>query len=72
VKLLCPVLSLPTPRGAPHPHLSDKEYVELARHGMSDYVENKPAHKMLLVGCDESGTSTIFKQVHTHFTALNF
>ncbi|KAJ4781164.1 Guanine nucleotide-binding protein subunit alpha [Rhynchospora pubera] len=72
VKLICPVLSLPTPTGAQHAHPSDKEYVESARRVMSDYIENKPTQKILLVGCEGSGTSTILKQAKILYGNTSF
>lgn len=57
MKFICAALSLPVP-----PESCDE--VKNEANGISsDYVDQKPVKKLLLVGCDQSGTSTIFKQV---------
>ncbi|KAJ3674395.1 hypothetical protein LUZ60_005011 [Juncus effusus] len=63
VKLLCPVLSLPTPANSanPKPNFGEKR-VDSVRKSAPYYAEQKSAHKFLLVGSNGSGTSTIFKQ----------
>ncbi|KAL4615597.1 hypothetical protein ACB092_07G138000 [Castanea dentata] len=55
-KLVCAVLSLPVPPGSENP--SGKEVNGEIR----DNLAQKSIHKFLLVGCDKSGTSTIYKQ----------
>jgi hypothetical protein len=58
VKLLSPVLSLPTPNKA-----ANQSGVEAASSGSRpEYLEQRTIQKLLLVG---SGTSTILKQVRT-------
>lgn len=57
MKFICAALSLPVP-----PESCDE--VKNEANGISsDNVDQKPVKKLLLVGCDQSGTSTIFKQV---------
>jgi len=60
-RLLCTLLSLPTPRG---------NFVGGAADGnnqsnrlLPEYLEPKKVQKLLLLGYQGSGTSTIFKQV---------
>ena len=55
-KLACAVFNLPIPSSSVH---SGEEKVDKA----SSSPEPKMLHKLLLVGHDQSGTSTIFKQV---------
>ncbi|KAL5206063.1 hypothetical protein ABZP36_034272 [Zizania latifolia] len=57
VKLLSPVLSLPTPNKANN-H-SGEEAVNMVNRVIPDYLEQRAIQKLLLVG---SGTSTILKQ----------
>lgn len=57
VKLLSPVLSLPTPNKATN-QCGEEAYNMGSR---PDYLEERTIQKLLLVG---SGTSTILKQVH--------
>lgn len=60
VKLLCSVLGLPFPTSE---NGLAEEANNLACRNMPDYLERRILQKLLLVGCDGSGTSTIFKQV---------
>lgn len=55
VKLLCSVLSLPTP-------LNSASSGQEEAHKVATSVPSK-LEKLLMVGYDKSGTSTIFKQV---------
>lgn len=54
MKLFCSVLSLPFP-----PKFSFKYDDE----SVPDYLEKNDIQKLLLIGCDGSGMSTVFKQV---------
>lgn len=56
MKFICAALSLPIP-----PESCDEVHNEADKIG-SDNVDQKTVKKLLLVGCDQSGTSTIFKQ----------
>lgn len=60
MKLLCPVLSLPTPTKAANSN--GDEVIDMVR-AIPDYLEQRTVQKMLLVGLHGSGTSTIIKQV---------
>lgn len=60
VKLVCSVLGLPYPTSE---NVLAEEANNLACRNMPDYHERRILQKLLLVGCDGSGTSTIFKQV---------
>lgn len=54
------MLSLPVPKSG---NDLGEEVNNLACRNMPDYLEQRILQKLLLVGCDGSGTSTIFKQV---------
>ncbi|KAJ6395907.1 hypothetical protein OIU77_021046 [Salix suchowensis] len=56
VKLICAVLSLPTPPDSVSPSGEEANDV------MAYNLEQKTLHKLLLVGLEKSGTCTIFKQ----------
>jgi len=58
VKLLSPVLSLPTPNKAANQ--SGEDAVNIVNRVIPDYLEQRTTQKLLLVG---SGASTIIKQV---------
>ncbi|TVU49338.1 hypothetical protein EJB05_00646, partial [Eragrostis curvula] len=58
VKLLSPVLSLPTPNKAANQ--CGEEAVHMVNRAVPDYLEQRTVHKLLIVG---SGASTILKQV---------
>ncbi|KAE9447219.1 hypothetical protein C3L33_20873, partial [Rhododendron williamsianum] len=60
IKLLCALLSLPTPPKDTNP--SGEEVANPANGVLPNFLRQKTLHKLLLVGCDKSGTSTIFKQ----------
>ncbi|XP_052179663.1 extra-large guanine nucleotide-binding protein 1-like [Diospyros lotus] len=67
IKLYCAFLSLPIP---PEGTSSSAEEVQDLDNGVVlNYLEQKPPYKLLLVGCDKSGTSTIFKQARMMFDA---
>ncbi|KAL3515225.1 hypothetical protein ACH5RR_022127 [Cinchona calisaya] len=57
IKFICAALSLPIPS-----ELCDEEVEKDAEKVCSDDADQKVVNKLLLVGCDQSGTSTIFKQ----------
>lgn len=57
VKLLSPVLSLPTPNKAANQ--SSEDAVDIVNRAIPDYLEQRTTQKLLLVG---SGASTILKQ----------
>lgn len=60
-KLLCAFLSLPTPsRKLLHPLAEGVN--NLVSGAIPDYIKNRTRQKLLLVGYNGSGTSTIFKQ----------
>jgi hypothetical protein len=63
VKLLSPVLSLPTPNKAANQ--CGEEAVHLVNRPIPDYLEQRTCQKLLLVG---SGASTILKQVQCLWT----
>ncbi|PON56972.1 Guanine nucleotide binding protein (G-protein), alpha subunit [Parasponia andersonii] len=56
VKLACAIFSLPIPSDTSNPQMEEKE------RPLSTPVEEKRLNKFLLIGSDQSGTSTIFKQ----------
>ncbi|XP_058191004.1 extra-large guanine nucleotide-binding protein 1-like [Rhododendron vialii] len=60
IKLVCALLSLPTPPKDTNP--SGEEVANPANGVLSNFIQQKTLNKLLLVGCDKSGTSTIFKQ----------
>ena len=63
-KLICAVLSLPTP----------PDFTSLSAEGVNDSMasnlEQKTLHKLLLVGSEKSGTCTIFKQVRIQWSEI--
>lgn len=68
-KLFCSFLSLPFPK----PQISSGEEVNnLVNRNVPDYLEQRTLQKLLLVGCDGSGTSTIFKQAKFLYQANPF
>ncbi|KAK6143505.1 hypothetical protein DH2020_023853 [Rehmannia glutinosa] len=59
VRIVCAALSLPFPSDTSNPGGDvDKDMDKV----MTKNLESKMMNKLLLVGCDQSGTSTIFKQ----------
>ncbi|PIN16773.1 G-protein alpha subunit (small G protein superfamily) [Handroanthus impetiginosus] len=60
LRLVCAALSLPFPSDATNP---DGEDVDKERDKVNlKNLEQKMMNKLLLIGCDQSGTSTIYKQ----------
>lgn len=66
VKVACALLSLPIPS---NPSNAPSEEGDKA---LSTQFEEKTLNKFLLVGSDQSGTSTIFKQVRQIFVTNKF
>ncbi|KAL6963924.1 hypothetical protein U1Q18_034931 [Sarracenia purpurea var. burkii] len=60
IKLVCALLSLPIPPESVDP--AGKEVDNLLNGLVPSYLEQKILNKLLLVGHEKSGTSTIFKQ----------
>lgn len=60
-KLLCAVLSLPVPSKSSNP--CGEQISSSISRSMPDYLEQRVIQKLLLIGYNGSGTSTIFKQV---------
>jgi hypothetical protein len=61
IKLICAVLSLPTPPNSVSPSGEGVNDV------MANNLEQKTLYKLLLVGLEKSGTCTIFKQVRNQW-----
>ena len=61
MKLLCAVLSLPTP--CKEMAIPGEEVDHVSSRPLPDYYEQRTLQKLLLIGYHSSGTSTIFKQV---------
>lgn len=60
-KLVCAVLSLPLPSKSLNP--CGESLTNSLSRAVPDYFEHRTLQKILLVGYNGSGTSTIFKQV---------
>ncbi|KAL5790832.1 hypothetical protein ACOSQ2_005720 [Xanthoceras sorbifolium] len=60
LKLVCALLSLPTPRDPLNPRGDEVNAI-------NNYLQLKMLHKLLLVGDKKSGTSTIYKQAKILF-----
>ncbi|KAJ0968052.1 hypothetical protein J5N97_024969 [Dioscorea zingiberensis] len=58
-RLLCSLISLPVLHASSH---ETKDEVPYSARTVPDYLEHKRIHKLLLLGPQGSGTSTIFKQ----------
>nr|CAD1841384.1 unnamed protein product [Ananas comosus var. bracteatus] len=69
MKLLCPVLSLPTPTKAANSN--GDEVIDMVG-AIPDYLEQRTVQKMLLVGLHGSGTSTIIKQAKFLYRGVPF
>lgn len=59
-RLICSLLSLPTPRRNYHGSRQDTD--NHSSRSVPEYLEQKKIQKLLLLGYEGSGTSTIFKQ----------
>ncbi|WOL19566.1 hypothetical protein Cni_G28368 [Canna indica] len=70
IKLICPVLSLPFP--SKDANRSGEEVNNLVKRAVSDYLDKKALHKLLLIGNHGSGTSTIFKQARFLYRSVPF
>ncbi|PQP92485.1 extra-large guanine nucleotide-binding protein 1 [Prunus yedoensis var. nudiflora] len=69
-KLVCAVLSLPVPSKSSNPCGEPLNYV--GTRVVPDYIEQRILQKILLVGYNGSGTSTIFKQAKILYKAIPF
>ncbi|XP_008792615.2 extra-large guanine nucleotide-binding protein 1-like [Phoenix dactylifera] len=70
LKLLGPVLSLPIPSNPSN--LSGEEVNNMVNRAVPDYLEQKTLRRLLLVGDQGSGTSTIFKQAKFLYGSVPF
>ncbi|KAM2546461.1 hypothetical protein TB1_017880 [Malus domestica] len=69
-KLVCAALSLPVPSKSSTP--CGKSFNYVGSRVVPDYIERRILQKILLVGCNGSGTSTIFKQAKILYKAVPF
>ncbi|KAL5715063.1 hypothetical protein ACHQM5_016942 [Ranunculus cassubicifolius] len=70
MKLVCAFLSLPFPSRAAN--FDGEEVDDLAGRALPDYIEKRTLQKLLLVGYNGSGTSTIFKQAKILYKSIPF
>lgn len=64
-KLVCAVLSLPVP--SKYSSHSGEQVSNVLSRSVPDYLEQRTLQKLLLIGNNGSGTSTIFKQVPSKY-----
>uniref|UniRef100_A0A803PF54 Uncharacterized protein n=1 Tax=Cannabis sativa TaxID=3483 RepID=A0A803PF54_CANSA len=69
-KLVCAVLSLPVPSKSFNS--SEEPLTSLSSRPVPDYLEQRTLQKILLVGYNGSGTSTIFKQAKILYKDIPF
>ncbi|KAG8384488.1 hypothetical protein BUALT_Bualt04G0122900 [Buddleja alternifolia] len=69
-KLLCAVLSLPVPSKSSYPF--GEQVTSTNSRTMPDYLEQRAIQKLLMIGYDGSGTSTIFKQAKILYKDVPF
>lgn len=69
-KLVCAILSLPVPSKLGNP--CGEQVNSLVNRTFPDYVEHRTLQKLLLVGYNGSGTSTIFKQAKILYKTIPF
>lgn len=69
-KLVCAVLSLPVPSKFLSP--SGEQVNNFVTRAVPDYLEQRTLQKLLLIGNNGSGTSTIFKQAKILYKATPF
>lgn len=66
-RFICSLFSLPVP---PATSGSKEDPTAFSSRSMAEYLEQGRVQKLLLFGLEGSGTSTLFKQVFSCFTAL--
>lgn len=69
-KLVCAVLSLPVPSKTVYP--TGEQLSNTLGQSVPDYFDQSAPHKLLLIGCCGSGTSTIFKQAKILYKEIPF
>ncbi|XP_071735141.1 extra-large guanine nucleotide-binding protein 1-like [Rutidosis leptorrhynchoides] len=69
-KLVCAVLSLPVPSKTVYP--TGEQSSNALGQSVPDYFDLIAPHKLLLIGCCGSGTSTIFKQAKILYKEIPF
>jgi len=67
-RFICSIFSLPVPPG--NPNRPKEDPTTFSGRSMPEYLEQGRIQKLLLFGLEGSGTSTIFKQVHSCFITL--
>ncbi|XP_052205189.1 extra-large guanine nucleotide-binding protein 1 [Diospyros lotus] len=69
-KLVCAVLSLPVPSKSANP--CGEQVSNVVSRSLPDYLEQRSLQKLLLIGYNGSGTSTIFKQAKILYKDVPF